>query len=147
MHGSNPPSPTKNMYKYTIMGIKLYTIQPLYIHSETPKALIIINIKMTTVASLLSENPVVVFSKTTCFISHSIVELIRKFGANPMIYELDELPSGSRIERELIEFGCNPSVPAVFIGKKLIGGANELISLNLQSKLRPLLINANAIWM
>ncbi|KAK1422759.1 hypothetical protein QVD17_18045 [Tagetes erecta] len=104
-------------------------------------------LKMTTVSSLLSENPVVIFSKTTCCISHSIIELIRKFGANPRIYELDELPNGNRIERELMELGCNPSVPTVFIGKKLIGGANELISLNLESKLRPVLINANAIWM
>lgn len=102
---------------------------------------------MATVSSLLSENPVVIFSKTTCCISHSIIELIRKFGANPRIYELDELPNGNRIERELMELGCNPCVPAVFIGKKLIGGANELISLNLESKLRPVLINANAIWM
>ncbi|KAI3800789.1 hypothetical protein L1987_28885 [Smallanthus sonchifolius] len=98
---------------------------------------------MTTVKILLSENPVVVFSKTTCCISHSIIELIRKFGANPMIYEL---PYGNRIERELQELGCSPIVPAVFIGKKLVGDANELITLNLESKLRSLLINANAIW-
>lgn len=102
---------------------------------------------MSTVNSLLSENPVVVFSKTTCCISHSVIALIRKFGANPMIYELDELPNGNRIERELLELGCSPSVPAVFIGKKLVGGANELITLNLENKLKSLLINANAIWM
>nr|XP_043621632.1 monothiol glutaredoxin-S1-like [Erigeron canadensis] len=102
---------------------------------------------MTTVTSLLSENPVVIFSKTTCCISHSIIALVRKFGANPTIYELDELSNGRGIERELMELGCDPSVPAVFIGKKLIGGANELITLNLEGKLKPLLINANAIWM
>ncbi|KAL8192142.1 hypothetical protein R6Q57_028004 [Mikania cordata] len=102
---------------------------------------------MTTVKSMLSENPVVVFSKSTCCVSHSIITLIRKFGANPMIYEIDELPNGNIIETELSELGCSPSVPCVFIGKKLIGGANELITLNLESKLRSLLINANAIWM
>ncbi|KVI01789.1 monothiol glutaredoxin-S1-like [Cynara cardunculus var. scolymus] len=102
---------------------------------------------MTTVMSLLSENPVVIFSKTTCYISHSIIALIRKFGANPTIYELDELPNGQVIERELMGFGCSPSVPAVFVGKKFVGGANEIISINLESKLKPLLIKANAIWM
>ncbi|XP_024992872.1 monothiol glutaredoxin-S1-like [Cynara cardunculus var. scolymus] len=102
---------------------------------------------MTTVMSLLSENPVVIFSKTTCCISHSIIALIRKFGANPTIYELDELPNGQVIERELMGFGCSPSVPAVFVGKKFVGGANEIISINLESKLKPLLIKANAIWM
>ncbi|PWA98244.1 glutaredoxin-like II, Thioredoxin-like fold protein [Artemisia annua] len=102
---------------------------------------------MTTVRNLISENPVVIFSKTPCCVSHSIITLVRKFGANPTIYELDELSNGHKIERELQELGCNPSVPAVFIGKKLIGGANELITLNLEGRLKPLLINANAIWM
>ncbi|XP_071699795.1 monothiol glutaredoxin-S1-like [Rutidosis leptorrhynchoides] len=102
---------------------------------------------MTNVTNLLAENTVVIFSKTTCCISHSIIALVRKFGANPTIYELDEFPNGRAIENELMELGCNPSVTAVFIGKKLIGGANELISLNLESKLKRLLINANAIWM
>lgn len=104
-------------------------------------------IKMTTVRALLSENPAVIFSKTTCCISHSIISLIRKFGANLIIYELDELSNGDGIEEELMELGCSPSVPAVFIGKKLVGGANEIYSLNLESKLKPLLIDANAIWM
>ncbi|KAL4563406.1 hypothetical protein LXL04_027447 [Taraxacum kok-saghyz] len=101
---------------------------------------------MTTVKALISENPVVVFSKTTCCISHSIISLIRKFGANPIIYELDELVNGDGIEEELLELGCSPSVPAVFIGKKLIGGANEIYSLNLEINLKPLLIKANALW-
>ncbi|KAI3495396.1 hypothetical protein L1887_37734 [Cichorium endivia] len=101
---------------------------------------------MTTVKTLISENPVVLFSKTTCCISHSIISLIRKFGANPIIYELDELHNGDDIEEELMELGCSPSVPAVFIGKKLVGGANEIISLNLESKLKQVLIDANAIW-
>ncbi|KAK9055942.1 hypothetical protein SSX86_027029 [Deinandra increscens subsp. villosa] len=102
---------------------------------------------MTTVNSLLSENPVVVFSKTTCCISHSTIALIRKFGAKTTIYELDELANGNRIEEELLELGCSPSVPAVFIGEKLVGGANELYTLFLENKLKSLLINANAIWM
>lgn len=88
-----------------------------------------------------------IFSKTTCCISHSIIALIRKFGANPTIYELDELSNGEEIERELTGLGCSPSVPAVFVGKKFVGGANEIISINLESKLKPLLIKANAIWM
>ncbi|KAL4563408.1 hypothetical protein LXL04_027449 [Taraxacum kok-saghyz] len=101
---------------------------------------------MTTVKALIAENPVVVFSKTSCCISHSIISLIRKFGANPIIYELDELVNGDGIEETLLELGCSPSVPAVFIGKKLIGGANEIYSLNLESNLKPLLIKANALW-
>lgn len=73
--------------------------------------------------------------------------LINGFGANPLVYELDEHQNGSEIEQALVAMGCNPCVPAVFIGKKFIGGSNEVMSLNVQGKLKPLLIKANAIWL
>lgn len=101
---------------------------------------------MDTVKRLGSEDPVVIFSKSSCCISHSIKSLIRNFGANPTVYELDELPNGVEMENALVELGRNPSVPTVFIGKKLIGGANEVMSLNVKGKLKPMLIKAKAIW-
>ncbi|KAL2551468.1 Monothiol glutaredoxin-S6 [Forsythia ovata] len=101
---------------------------------------------MDIVMRLGAENPAVIFSKNSCCISHAINMLIRSFGANPTIYELDELPNGDQIEKALLALGCDPSVPAVFIGKKFIGGSNEIMSLNVKGKLRPLLIKANAIW-
>ncbi|KAI3680857.1 hypothetical protein L6452_35634 [Arctium lappa] len=101
---------------------------------------------MSTVKTLVADNPLVIFSKTTCSISHSIKTLIRNFGANPTVYELDEIPNGEQVESELLELGYNPSAPVVYIGKKLIGGANEVMRLNVRSRLKPLLIEANAIW-
>ncbi|CAI9780959.1 unnamed protein product [Fraxinus pennsylvanica] len=101
---------------------------------------------MDTMMRLVAENPAVIFSKSTCCISHAIKMLIRSFGANPTIYELDELSNGDQMEKALLALGCDPSVPAVFIGKKFIGGSNEIMSLNVKGKLRPLLIKANAIW-
>ncbi|KAH0683211.1 hypothetical protein KY290_021799 [Solanum tuberosum] len=102
---------------------------------------------MERVMKLGGESPVVIFTKSNCCISHSIETLIRSFGANPTIYELDELPNGMEMERALVELGCKPSVPAVFIGKELVGGSNEIMSLNLRgNKLKQLLIRAKAIW-
>ncbi|KAM7495909.1 hypothetical protein LguiA_020323 [Lonicera macranthoides] len=101
----------------------------------------------TNVTRLVAENPVVIFSKSTCCMSHTIKTLISSFGANPTVYELDELPNGQQMERELRAMGRKPSVPAVFIGRELIGGANEIMSLHVQGKLPQLLINAGAIWM
>jgi len=43
------------------------------------------------------------------------------------------------LERELNALGLKPCVPAVFIGQELIGGANEIMSLNLKGKLAKLL--------
>ncbi|KAD3068844.1 hypothetical protein E3N88_36724 [Mikania micrantha] len=82
---------------------------------------------MTTVKRLVADNPLVIFSKASCSISHSIKTLIRNFGANPTVYELDEITNGELVETELLGLGCSPSVPVVYIGKKMVGGANELI--------------------
>ncbi|KAJ0808295.1 putative thioredoxin-disulfide reductase [Helianthus annuus] len=71
---------------------------------------------MAMVTSLVSERPVVIFSKSSCCMCHTIKTLISNFGANPTVYELDEHPDGKRLEKELRGLGCKPSVPAVFIG-------------------------------
>ncbi|XP_025886240.1 monothiol glutaredoxin-S2-like [Solanum lycopersicum] len=94
---------------------------------------------MDMVMELRTKNSVVIFTKSSCCISHSIVTLIRSFGANPIIYELDTHPNGKQMEKALMELGCQPSVPTVFIGKELVGGANEIMSLNLRGKLKQLL--------
>lgn len=101
---------------------------------------------MGKVTRLGAEKPVVIFSKSNCGMCHSVKTIIRNFGANPKVYELDEHPDGPKMERELEELGRNPSVPTVFIGKELIGGSDEVISLNVKGELKPLLIQAKAIW-
>ncbi|KAK4417278.1 Monothiol glutaredoxin-S2 [Sesamum alatum] len=101
---------------------------------------------MDMVTKLGTEKPVVIFSKTSCGISHAISQLICGFGANPVVHELDELPNGHEMEKALMALGCNPSVPAVFIGNEFVGGSNEIMSLNIRGKLKPLLMKANAIW-
>ena len=101
---------------------------------------------MDLITSMVAERPVVIFSKSTCCLSHSMTTLIRSFGANPTIYELDEMTNGQQIESALLQMGCQPSVPAVFIGQQFIGGSKRVMSLHLRNELVPLLINARAIW-
>lgn len=101
---------------------------------------------MTTVKDLVALKSVVIFSRSTCSMSHSIKSLITNFGANPEVYELDAIPNGQQIEGELRQLGCQPSVPAVFIGQQFIGGAQRVFSLQVRNELVPLLIRAKAIW-
>ncbi|XP_061369418.1 monothiol glutaredoxin-S1-like [Gastrolobium bilobum] len=101
---------------------------------------------MDMITSMVAQKPVVIFSKNTCCLSHSITSLIRNFGANPTVYELDEITNGGQIESALIQMGCQPSVPAVFIGQNLIGGSKRIMSLHVRNELVPLLMNAGAIW-
>ncbi|PIN11185.1 Glutaredoxin [Handroanthus impetiginosus] len=103
---------------------------------------------MDSVKRLTAEKPVVIFSKTTCCMSHTIKTLICSFGANPMIYELDEIPNGHQLERALVAaLGRRPGFPAVFIDQELVGGANEVMSLHVKGELVPLLKKARAIWL
>ncbi|TKY61819.1 Monothiol glutaredoxin-S6 [Spatholobus suberectus] len=101
---------------------------------------------MDMITSMVAEKPVVIFSKSTCCLSHSVTSLIRSFGANPTVHELDEMANGQQIERALLQMGCQPSVPAVFIGQRFIGGSKKIMSLHVRNELIPLLKNAGAIW-
>lgn len=102
---------------------------------------------MELLTSLTVNKPVVIFSKSTCSMTQTVKALIKSFGANPIVIQIDRMPLGQPVERALIQIGCRPSVPAVFIGQQFIGGTDELISLNVQNRLSELLINASAIFM
>ncbi|KNA23283.1 hypothetical protein SOVF_026280 [Spinacia oleracea] len=78
--------------------------------------------------------------------SHSMKQLISGYGANATVYELDETPEGHEIDSALQKLGQEPSVPALFIGQRYVGGAKEIISLQVQGRLVPLLREAKAIW-
>ncbi|XP_042474887.1 monothiol glutaredoxin-S2-like [Macadamia integrifolia] len=95
---------------------------------------------------LSKQKPVVIFSKSSCCMSHSIKTLISGFGASPLVHELDEDPRGRELERALTRLGCNPVVPIVFIGGTLVGGANEVMERQMNGTLKEMLIRANAIW-
>ncbi|KAK8623861.1 hypothetical protein V6N13_065223 [Hibiscus sabdariffa] len=101
---------------------------------------------MEKVTKLASERPVVIFSKSSCCMCHTIKTLFHEFGANPTVHELDEMPRGRELEQALLRLGCSPSVPAVFIGGELVGGANEVMSLHLNRSLIPMLRRVGALW-
>lgn len=104
-------------------------------------------ITMDIIESMVERRPLVIFSKSSCAICHTIVSLMRQFGANLMVYELDQIENGRSIEAALEQMGSAPSVPAVFIGERFVGGSNAVMSLHIQGKLVPKLIAAGAIFM
>ncbi|RDX75304.1 Monothiol glutaredoxin-S4, partial [Mucuna pruriens] len=101
---------------------------------------------MDSVVQMASEKQVVIFSRSSCCMCHTIKTLFSDFGVHPNVHELDEIPRGKDIEQALSRLGCSPSVPAVFIGGELVGGANEVMSLHLNRSLIPMLRRAGALW-
>lgn len=96
---------------------------------------------METVKQLVEDKPVVIFSKTGCPVSHSITQLISGYGANPTMYELDQMQNGREIDK-----GRRPTVLSVFIGGNFVGGPNDMISIQVQGRLPQMLMDAGAIW-
>ncbi|XP_022858085.1 monothiol glutaredoxin-S2-like [Olea europaea var. sylvestris] len=100
---------------------------------------------MERINAMVTQIPVVIFSKTSCCMCHTVKTLIRDLGVNPVVYELDEIPSGGEIELALSRVGC-PTMPTVFIGGKCVGGESEVNSLHLTGALKQKLIEAGALW-
>ncbi|KAL9228144.1 hypothetical protein vseg_003756 [Gypsophila vaccaria] len=102
---------------------------------------------MDTLKPMVNEKPVVIFSKTnTDPVSHSMKQLISSYGANPTVYEMDEIPNGGEVGNALENIGHTRNLPAIFIGGTFIGGPNEVIGLQVRGELVQKLINAGAIW-
>ncbi|XP_042518700.1 monothiol glutaredoxin-S10-like [Macadamia integrifolia] len=102
---------------------------------------------MDRVTKLAPQKAVVIFSKSSCCMCHTIKRLFYELGVSPAIYELDEESKGREMEWALMRLGCSPSVPAVFIGGKLVGSTNEVMTLHLNGSLIPMLKDAGAIWL
>lgn len=102
---------------------------------------------MDRVGKLASQKAVVIFSKSSCCMCHAIKRLFYEQGVSPMIHELDEDSRGREMECALMRLGCNPAVPAVFIGGRFVGSANNVMTLQLNGSLKKMLKDAGAIWL
>ncbi|GFZ04627.1 glutaredoxin family protein [Actinidia rufa] len=92
---------------------------------------------MDKVMRLASENGVMIFSKSTCCLCYAVNVLFQEIRVSPYVHEIDQDPEGREMEKALLRMGYN--VPAVFIGGKLIGSTNEVMSLHLRGSLVDLL--------
>ncbi|KAL1542668.1 Glutaredoxin-C13 [Salvia divinorum] len=94
---------------------------------------------MDKIGKLASENGVVIFSKSTCCLCYAVQILFRDLGVQPLVHDIDHDPEGKDIEKALARMGCSGPVPAVYIGGKLMGSTNEIMSLHLSGSLVQLL--------
>ncbi|KAJ3681119.1 hypothetical protein LUZ60_015608 [Juncus effusus] len=104
---------------------------------------------MDKMNKLASQRPVVIFSNSSCCMCHTVTSLFSGLGVNAAIHELDSEPQGKEIEKVLIKLlsGRNSPVPAVFIGGRLVGSTENIMTLHLGGDLIPLLKSAGAIWL
>lgn len=94
---------------------------------------------MEKVIKVVSENGVVIFSKSSCCMCYAVMVLFHELGVVPLIYTVDHDPEGREMERSLARLGCTPTVPAVFISGEMIGSTTEVMSRHLSGTLVRLL--------
>ncbi|KAI3970475.1 hypothetical protein MKX01_024122 [Papaver californicum] len=93
---------------------------------------------------IVSSNPVVVFSKTSCPYCIQVKKLLSELGATFKAVELDRESDGGETQSALAQWTGQRTVPNVFIGGNHIGGCDSTTGMHKARKLVPLLTEAGA---
>ncbi|XXG64260.1 hypothetical protein AAC387_Pa05g2256 [Persea americana] len=99
---------------------------------------------------LISENPLIIFSRSSCCMCHVMRRLLATLGVHPTVIELDDAEMGrARAALEVQDSAESSSSggPAVFIGGSHVGGMEGLMALHLSGRLLPMLREAGAAWL
>jgi len=80
----------------------------------------------TKAESIISDNPVAVFSKSYCPYCTATKTLLSELGAKYYAIELDQVDDGAAIQDVLAELTGQRTVPNVFIKGEHIGGNSDL---------------------
>ncbi|KAJ8712351.1 hypothetical protein PYW07_005193 [Mythimna separata] len=88
----------------------------------------------------ISQDKVVVFSKSYCPYCDMAKEVFRKVKQPIKVYELDERDDGAAIQENLATVTGFRTVPQVFINGNCVGGGSDVKALHASGKLEPMLI-------
>ncbi|TKY74900.1 Glutaredoxin-C6 protein [Spatholobus suberectus] len=88
---------------------------------------------------LISEHPVIIFTRSSCCMCHVMKKLLATIGVHPTVIELDdhEIPALPL---------SDTTAPAAFIGGTCIGGLESLVALHVSGHLIPKLVEVGALW-
>ncbi|KAA0064504.1 glutaredoxin-C6 [Cucumis sativus] len=96
----------------------------------------------TRIRRLISEHPVIIFSRTSCCMCHVMKKLLATIGVHPTVIELED----DEIHALASFSSTTTATPAVFIGGAFLGGLESLVALHLSGHLVPKLVEVGALW-
>ncbi|OAY26869.1 glutaredoxin-C6 [Manihot esculenta] len=104
----------------------------------------------TRIQRLISEHPVIIFSRSSCCMCHVMKKLLATIGVHPTVIELDDheisaLPPPPP-SHDNDDAAPRNLAPAVFIGGTCVGGLESLVALHLSGHLVPKLVEVGALW-
>ncbi|CAN0216707.1 unnamed protein product [Bubo scandiacus] len=91
------------------------------------------------IQEIISDNCVVIFSKTTCIYCKMAKKLFEGMNVNYTAVELDRSTNGSQFQDILEQMTGGRTVPRVFVNGTFVGGATDTQRLHDEGKLLPLI--------
>jgi hypothetical protein len=86
---------------YSLAHTKTFITQIAQLFSFFQNRVPFLHLAMERVTKLALERPVVIFSKSSCCMCHTMKTLFSEFKVNPTVYKLDEIPRGRDVEQGL----------------------------------------------
>ncbi|KAK8948428.1 Monothiol glutaredoxin-S9 [Platanthera zijinensis] len=108
------------------------------------------------VKTAVEEIPVVVVGRRGCCMSHVVKLLLQGLGVSPVVWEVAGEAEETALRAEIGKMGpaddkggrgCPVTLPAVFIGGRLVGGVDHLMTAHISGQLVPNLKQAGALWL
>ncbi|KAM5238864.1 glutaredoxin 2 [Ctenodactylus gundi] len=96
------------------------------------------NTPMKEIQETISDNCVVIFSKTSCSYCTMAKKIFHDMNVNYKVVELDMLEYGSQFQDALCNMTGERTVPRIFVNGTFIGGATDTHRLHKEGKLLPL---------
>ncbi|XP_034684178.1 glutaredoxin-C6-like [Vitis riparia] len=137
-----------------IQGVRRFrTLTEGGVHLEltpTTTSPLAINVTESTdirIQRLISENPVITFSRLSYYICHIMKCLLSTIGVHPTIIELDDEEIGALAAHSAYSTSTAPVTPTVFISSTRVGGLESLMALHLSGHLVPYLAGGGSfLW-
>ncbi|XP_004501464.1 glutaredoxin-C6-like [Cicer arietinum] len=96
----------------------------------------------TRIQRLISENPVIIFTRSSCCMCHVMKNLLSTIGVHPTVIQLDDHEIPALPTHDYLTH----LAPAAFIGGICIGGLESLVALHVTGHLVPKLVQVGALW-
>nr|XP_009631625.1 uncharacterized protein LOC104121354 [Nicotiana tomentosiformis] len=108
----------------------------------------------TNVTKLVSENAIIVIATRGCCMCYVVKNLLLGLGVNPTIFEVNS-EDEEAVMKELSRIvggdeqndGGRWQFPVVFVGGRLFGGIERVMSTHISGELVPILKEAGALWL
>ena len=94
------------------------------------------NGRSSEVKSYIESNPVMMFSKSYCPHCARAKSLLKKYNVQFEVVEMDVMTGGEELHAALKKYSRQNTVPNIYIGRKLIGGNDDLIKITRKGQLK-----------